>query len=456
VTRRPRPGEPLHAVSLFTNCGAGDVGFASAGFSFDVLAELDARRLEVAALNLPDAEVVSGDLRDTWTDVVRAFRRRAGEESPALLAACPPCQGMSSARGSRGAEDDAEAGSLDERNLLVTVIAQVAHALKPLAIVVENVPAFLTRQVKHPKRQTGVSAALLLTRSLTRHYRAYPFLADLADYGIPQTRRRAFIVYLRRDEPAVSWLAVHKRFPFPAVIDGASITLEAALEQLHARPLDPRRKATAGRGMHVVPVWDQRRYEMVSAIPPRSGRGAWQNEYCGSCGDVPVHATATTCPHCGGPLARPVVLEDGCYRFIRGFRTSSYTRMRPDTPAATITTASGFIGSDKTLHPWEDRVLSLTECAYLQTFPRRFRWGEALREYGPCHVRAMIGEAVPPRFTRRHGLVLRSLLMRGQSGSALAAGDDRVAAALRRMKRARSEARRASASPACLSDHENP
>ena len=35
-----------HAVSLFSNCGAGDVGYRQSGFQFDMMAELDPRRLE--------------------------------------------------------------------------------------------------------------------------------------------------------------------------------------------------------------------------------------------------------------------------------------------------------------------------------------------------------------------------------------------------------------------------
>ena len=38
----------LDSISLFSNCGAGDVGFARAGFRFRVLAEIDERRLDVA------------------------------------------------------------------------------------------------------------------------------------------------------------------------------------------------------------------------------------------------------------------------------------------------------------------------------------------------------------------------------------------------------------------------
>src|SRR6476619_2305180 len=107
-----------NAVSLFSNCGAGDVGYRQAGFRFDVMAELDPRRLEVCLLNHPGAVGVPGDLRETWPRVIEAYREQAGEVIPALLAACPPCQGMSSARGDRGLENDADAGSRDDRNLL--------------------------------------------------------------------------------------------------------------------------------------------------------------------------------------------------------------------------------------------------------------------------------------------------------------------------------------------------
>ena len=30
----------MNAVSLFSNCGAGDIGFAAAGFEFQVISEL--------------------------------------------------------------------------------------------------------------------------------------------------------------------------------------------------------------------------------------------------------------------------------------------------------------------------------------------------------------------------------------------------------------------------------
>lgn len=411
----------LPAVSIFSNCGAGDLGYARAGFKFEIMAEIDERRLEVALLNHRGAIGVNGDIRLEWPEVIARYRERHPDVAPSLLAACPPCQGMSSARGSRGREDDPDAGSRDNRNLLVDVIAEVAHALAPRVVVVENVPAFLTRLVNHPRTGRPVSAALLLTHRLRAKYRVFPFLTNLADYGVPQNRVRAFLTFIRRDEPGLASFddSHHVPYPRPTALPeyggGGHTTLQTALAQLGARPLDARSAELASDGadsLHFVPVWgDDSRYRMVSAIPPGSGGRAWENATCDRCGNVDAGVDDATCPECGEPLRRPVVREeDGSYRLVRGFRTSSYSRMRPDAPASTVTTASGHVGSDRTIHPFENRVLSPRECAYLQTFPSDFDWGSAVDRWGATNVRAMIGEAVPPRFTELHGRAIRSVL----------------------------------------------
>ena len=100
--------------------------------------------------------------------------------------------------------------------------------------------------------------------------------------------------------------------------------------------------------------------------------------------------------------------------------------MDPDKPAATVTTASAFMGSDLTLHPSENRVLSPRECALLQTLPRSFEWGDALARWGDTNIRAMIGEAVPPRFTELHGRRLASLLEKREWRALLRADDVRA------------------------------
>lgn len=437
------------SVSLFSNCGAGDVGYRRAGFRFDVMAELDARRLSVATLNHPRAAEVPGDLRQTWPDVVATWRARHGDRRPSLLAACPPCQGMSSARGGRGAEHDAEAGGRDPRNLLVTVIAQVAQELQPRAVVVENVPAFLRRKVPHPVSGEPISAALLLVETLSDDYECFPLLADLAHWGVPQTRRRAFLTLIRRDERGLKWLHEQARTPYPRPTHapdygGQPTTLSEALRELSASALDASSAASAkdpADPLHQVPVWMPTQYAMVAAIPPNSGGSAWDNCECSVCGYVDgLSADAATCPECTAPLLRPVVEDEQGWRLIKGFRSSSYTRMLPDSPAATVTTASGHVGSDRTIHPWQNRLLSIRECAHLQTLPPEFDWGDALKRWGTTNIRDMIGEAVPPAFTEQHGRAILGVLTRKRTLAHLTAHDTRVHSAERNLRAAAREA----------------
>jgi DNA (cytosine-5)-methyltransferase 1 len=426
----------LRAVSLFSNCGAGDVGYREAGFSFDVMAELDPRRLDVCLLNHPGAAGVPGDLRKTWQTVIRKYRGRAGQVRPALLCACPPCQGMSSARSGKGSHDDAEAGSKDERNLLVTVIARVALKLLPSLIVVENVPAFFTRKVHHPKDKKPVSAANYLISSLADHYVAFPLVSDLCDFGVPQSRNRAFLTLVRKDLRGLKELLRIGRTPFPRathapdVGSATPVSLADALAAFALPDLDAASPETAHAkeyaGFHSVPVWDERIYAMVAAIPSGSGRSAWDNNACGCCGPVTVSPESVMCPKCSGPLLRPIVKEDdGSYRLVKGFK-SSYRRMYADRPAATVTTASGHIGSDYTIHPTQNRLLSPLECALLQTFPSNFQWGDALRTLGHTNVREMIGEAVPPAFTKLHGEVLKGILKCEWARAPMAFSDERI------------------------------
>ena len=432
---------PLGAISLFTNCGAGDVGFAEAGFRFEVMAEIDQQRLGVAALNLPGASAVPGDLCRTWPDIVSAYRDRRDLEPPALLAACPPCQGLSTANANRGMEDDADTGSRDTRNLLVIPIAEVANALAPRIVVVENVRAFLTRKVRHPNTQEAVSAAALLISLLSEEYVAFPLLSDLADYGVPQTRIRSFITFVRRGEACLRVLEERGVAPYPKPTHapdhgGEPISLSDALDSFDLPALDAGTVATAqsGRALHCVPVWTSEQYNMVAAIPPGSGASAWENDACPQCGRSGLPRDLARCLKCNARLLRPQVIEDGLARLAKGFRRSSYRRLSPNRPAATITTASNRIGSDRTIHPFENRVLSPLECQMLQTLPEDFEWGEILKRFQSGLLRDMIGEAVPPRFTEAHGKVLADLLNSGRSEDLLLRADVRVSNANQKLE----------------------
>ena len=167
---------------------------------------------------------------------------------------------------------------------------------------------------------------------------------------------------------------------------------------------------------------------------PGAGASAWETDHCGRCDKKDIASTEAICPSCESPILRPTVQSpDGSWRLVKGFRSSSYRRMHPTRPASTITTASGHIGSDRTLHPWENRVLSPAECACLQTFPSTFQWGNSINTWGHTGVRQMIGEAVPPRFTMLHGRVLAALAQGCEVPETLSQQDGRCQKALAKL-----------------------
>ncbi len=418
----------LHAVSLFTNCGAGDFGYQKAGFSFRVVAEKDHRRAKVAAHNLKGSVSVPGDVRETLDEVVAAWHDAGHDAAPALLCACPPCQGMSSARAYRRGGTEGEPD--DPRNLLITAVADAVERFSPRAVVLENVPRFLTRPVLE-RDGVKLSAPDYLLERVRADYAAYPVLLDLADYGVPQRRRRTFLTLIRRGEPAIEALDEAGTTPYPKPSERT--TMVAELERRGLSGVPTRTRVVTGdggweRSLHVAPEWQEGdwRRRMVEATAPNGG-SAWDNDVCsGECGRVEVGPDDAVCPMCLSPLLRPVVRgDDGAYRLIKGFRNSSYRRHDGRTVAATITTASGRVGSDTTLHPTEHRLLSVAECGVIQTFPEDFDWDDAPTAWGLGPVRAMIGEAVPPLFTRQHGDVLVRLLGGGDAGGFLPVGDAR-------------------------------
>ena len=283
---------------------------------------------------------------------------------------------------------------------------------------------------------------MLLISLLKAEYVAFPLLSDLADYGVPQTRVRS-VHHLRaggakgacRFLKSAAQFRIRDRRHAPDH-GGEPVALRDALEgfNLPALAADSIASARSDQALHCVPIWSAAQYRMVAAIPAGSGASAWDNDNCPDCGRSGLPRDLACCPACNARLLRPQVVEEGRARLVTGFRRSSYRRLSPDRPAATITTSSNRIGSDRTIHPFENRVLSPLECQKLQTLPEDFDWGEVLKQSQTGLVREMIGEAVPPRFTEAHGKIVVGLLNGGRPQELLLRADRRVSTVAQKLE----------------------
>ena len=424
VLRERSTAEPsLTAVSLFSGAGLSDLGYEMAGFRLVVQVEADRKRADVGADNFPNSAWLARDVCGSVDEVATAYQEATSRRLD-LLIATPPCQGMSSSNPSRGKRRSTRAQGLEAKNRLMLEVVPVALRLKPRVIVAENVRPVLTLKVRYKGVKRTVIGHI---RHHLSDYEVFPRVVNVADYGIPQVRKRALVVAVHKDEP---WFEEGSTdlLPSPTHAEQPTngtlpwVNIREWLKFMKYEPLDARSKEAA-RGkdwLHFVPTYEGDRYVQVSQIPRNSGRSAYENDQCPSCGQQPVEVGLIRCPSCDAVMRnRPYVERDGEPALINGFH-SSYRRMAPNRPAYTVTTNSSHVGSDFKIHPWENRVLSILECADLQTVPRFYDWTRAKENRTLYLIRNLIGEAFPTYFTYLHGQVLAELLSSPGTEDALA------------------------------------
>ncbi len=129
------------AVSLFCSSGIGDLGLQANNIDTVVACELLPERMRLFTHNHPEAKPFCGDI---WTlkDEIIDYYKKTYEESPFILIATPPCQGMSS-NGMGTILNNLKKGirpEFDPRNKLIIPAVEIAKALKPKWVIFENVP----------------------------------------------------------------------------------------------------------------------------------------------------------------------------------------------------------------------------------------------------------------------------------------------------------------------------
>jgi DNA (cytosine-5)-methyltransferase 1 len=87
-----------------------------------------------------------------------------------------------------------------------------------------------------------------------------------------------------------------------------------------------------------------------------------------------------------------------CHQKCDGFK-DVYGRLAWDSVAATITGGCVNPSKGRFLHPEQDRAITLREAALLQSFPKEYTFSMRRGKYAAA---ALIGNALPPEFVRRH------------------------------------------------------
>lgn len=171
------------SIDLFCGAGGLSLGFQQAGFK--VAAAFDVEEWNVATYNrnFGDISAFRADLARETGQSLRKLAR-LGNRSIDVVFGGPPCQGFSI-----GGRRDLN----DERNLLVYHFARLVRQLRPKYFVMENVGGLL-----HAHSEPVLKSFLRRIR-LAGYDVVEPIqVLNAADFGVPQRRRRTFILGHRK------------------------------------------------------------------------------------------------------------------------------------------------------------------------------------------------------------------------------------------------------------------
>jgi DNA (cytosine-5)-methyltransferase 1 len=183
----------MKAVDLFSGAGGFSTGAAMAGARVVWAANHWPTAVHWHAANHPNTEHACQDLQQA------DFRDAPAHD---LLLASPACQGHSHARGVERAHHDAQRAT-------AWAVVTCAEVHRPAAAIIENVPEF-ARWVLWPAWCAAMNAL---------GYALAPMVLDAADHGVPQHRRRLFVVATRSKHPVDLRLQLREHVAALSVVD---------------------------------------------------------------------------------------------------------------------------------------------------------------------------------------------------------------------------------------------
>ena len=332
-------------IDLFAGSGGLTAGAELAGIKVRLAIESDCHAVATYVQNHPQTEIFPRDIQE----LRETSLRRLGQVN--IVFGGPPCQGLSTSNQKTRSRTNAE-------NWLFLEFLRVVNILTPDWALFENVTGIA--ETDH-----GFFLDQVITGLENFGYVCSSWILNAADYGVPQSRERQFVVGslhgIRVEPPqpsVVRHITVGEALSdLPDLANGASVSWKPYRCKANSDYSRFMRGVSTRSPNHLVTKNCPRVIERYRFIPQG---GNWE--------DIPEELMAN-------------------YKDRSRCHSKIYHRLRLGAPSVVI----GNYRKNMLVHPTEDRGLSVREAARLQSFPD---WYEFKGSIG--FQQQQVGNAVPP------------------------------------------------------------
>jgi DNA (cytosine-5)-methyltransferase 1 len=342
----------LKAVDFFCSGGGMSFGMQQAGIKIIAGIDYDQGCKETYEANIKGAKYILSDVSKLKEeDLAKEINIKKNDDS-LILIGCSPCQYWTIIRTTKKK-------SAQSKNLLHE-FHRFIKFYNPGYVVVENVPG-----IHNKMEESGLDKFIKDLEN--RGYKVHHEVVNLNNYGVPETRKRFFLIANRVTGQEIFPKPNNSR---PLVSD--FIGEKNGFSKINAghKDLSDFKHTSAGLS--------EKNLRRLKLTPKNGGsRKAWSNS------DLQLKAYKN---------------KKANISF-----TDTYGRMSWNKPAPTITTKFFSISNGRFAHPEEDRPISLREGATLQTFPKSFRFLAP----SVSAIARIVGNAVPPLYAKQLGITIR-------------------------------------------------
>jgi len=357
-------------IDLFSGCGGLSLGASWGGIHIAAAVENDHDASETFIRNHPETQVFTQSIETLSPYTIK--KNVFGNLRPFILIGGPPCQGYS-------ASNCQSRNMGNKNNSMYLHFIKFVKVLNPQWILFENVEGL-------KNFEKGKILANIIENFRDLGYRVKMDVLNSADYGVPQKRKRLFIV---------GWKNKKIEFVFPKKrIEKDYITVEDALSDLPDL-----------ENGDAFPALKYKRYSGLSEYQKkmRNGNAETYNHFVSRNFDYVIERYKYIKQGENWESIPDRLFSN--YKDRSRCHSSIYHRLRADQPSVVI----GNFRKNMLIHPYSDRGLSVREAARLQSFPDDFVFSGFLNSQ-----QQQVGNAVPPLLSEA---IFKEILKRSETAN---------------------------------------